>query len=80
MIHAYAILTGYIAMRGSLIIHLGMFIAMIAFVRFPDGEVLELSFPGGKIWYWFALLMHLILSFLQFTIIMKISVPLETFK
>ena len=77
MIHAYAILTGYIAMRGSLIIHLAMFMTMCFFVRLPDNDD---KFPGGRVWYFFGLFMHLILASFQFSIVMTSNPPMETFK
>ena len=37
MIYAYNILTGYMAIRGCLFIHIPMFVAQLAFVRIPEG-------------------------------------------
>ena len=65
MINAYAILTGYVALRGSMAIHLSMLLAMIIFVRVPGTDDLETSFPGGRLWYVFAAFMHLLLALLH---------------
>ena len=78
MIHAYAILTGYIAMRGSLVIHTALLVAMLCFVRIPDDY--HNSFPGGKIWYIYAVIMHVILALLNFSTILQLNNAGETFK
>ena len=78
MIHAYAILTGYIAMRGSMVIHAALLIAMIAFVRIPDDY--HNSFPGGKLWYIYAIIMHLILALLNYASMARTTNAGETFK
>ena len=80
MIHAYAILTGYIALRGSSVIHFSMLVAMIVFVRIPPDEELLIAFPGGEAWYFYALFMHLILGFLHFTTMIQTIDAVETFK
>ena len=78
MIHAHAILTGYTALRGSPIIHLAMFFAMLIFVRVPDE--IEESFPGGNYWYPFAAFMHFILALLTFTSFISGIDAIETVK
>ena len=78
MIHAYAILTGYIAMRGSFVIHTALFIAICFFVRVPDDY--HNVFPGGKIWYVYNIIMHVILALLNFTATRTITNAGETFK
>ena len=71
-IHAYAILTGYIAIRGSAFIHVPMLLVMI-FMNIPtEEEFAELDgatessirylTSACKTWYWYALGMHFILS------------------
>ena len=67
MIYAYNILTGYMAIRGCMFIHIPMFFAQLAFVRTPknlgDGfEELEESFSA---WWNLGLSMHFILAMLH---------------
>ena len=77
MIYAYNILTGYMAIRGSLFIHIPMFIAQLIFVRPPEGlgdgfEALEKSFRD---WWLFSLIMHLILSLVHFLRVFSWGLP-----
>ena len=67
MIYAYATLTGYVALRGSMIIHFAMLIVMLTFVHVPPEGQLETSFPGGGIWYVFACIMHAAMGALHLT-------------
>ena len=67
MIHAYNILTGHLAIRGSFFIHIPMFMAQLFFVKPPQGlgigfEALEKSFRD---WWIFSLLMHFLLAFVN---------------
>ena len=78
MIHAHAILTGYTSLRGSPIIHLAMFFAMLIFVPVPDA--MDESFPGGGYWYPFAAFMHFILALLALTSLINGNDAFETVK
>ena len=78
MIHAHAILTGYTSLRGSPIIHLAMFFAMLIFVPVPDE--MDESFPGGNYWYPFAAFMHFILALVTFTFFLNGIDAFETVK
>ena len=67
MIYAYNILTGYMAIRGCMFIHIPMFFAQLAFVRTPKNlgegfEDLEESFNS---WWHLALFMHFIMAMLH---------------
>ena len=78
MIHAYNILTGYMAIRGSLFLHLPMFIAQAIFVRYPtdlgdDGY--EEFMHALKLWYWLALIMHFLLAFVHGLVIAPYAIP-----
>ena len=66
MIYAYAILTGYVAIRGSMFLHIPMLIAMVAFVRIPEAEDDPALVDAWRIWYTYAAIMHAILAILHF--------------
>ena len=87
MIHAYTILTGYVALRGSGMIHLSMFFAMIFYVRVPeckddcfceekifdDGTVENYLLNAQEFWYRFGLIMHFILWYMNFAVFVNRS-------
>ena len=73
MIYAYNILTGYMAVRGTIFIHLPMFIAQLLLVNCPEnlGEGFEeLEFTLRSQW-WLQLILHFFLGALQFAIIIQ---------
>ena len=65
MIHTHAILTGYIALRGSMLVHIPMLIAMLSFVRVPDAESPNIGAAWHKT-YMYAVSMHALLSVMHF--------------
>ena len=66
MIDAHNMMSGYNVLRGSLLYHIPMFIAMSIFIRIPAQEYMELAFPEEAnwaiYWYWTALGLHVYLS------------------
>ena len=74
MIYSKNILSGYVILRGTAMIHLPMLIVMLAVPRYTDDgwkfgipcpERDSLSFGGGWIWYLIAVTQHVFLSFLH---------------
>ena len=74
MIFVHSIISGYICLQGSFVIHIPMFLAMLHFVKVPDECDLITGFPGGaeslliepkyiQAWYIFCLTMHGVLAF-----------------
>ena len=67
MIYSYDVLVGYVTMRGSFIVHIPMFISMIAFLSWniPSDNNLEWSMPGANVWFNFGLGMHAVLGIIH---------------
>ena len=82
MIYSYSILTGYISLRGTIFLHLPMLIIMFFFVKVPKAsegeEDLEPLFWTWRIWYWFAFIMHGILTFMNVSLLYPMSSAVET--
>ena len=75
MIDTHSMMSGYHVLQGSLLYHIPMFIAMVVFIRLPDGEYLDMAFPekGHQAvnWYWIAMGLHVYLSLLQLIVILE---------
>ena len=78
MIYAYSVLTGYVTMRGSMFVHLPMFIAMMAFLspiwkkpgeegyQLPLPEEMEWQAASASFWIVYGTWIHFILATLHF--------------
>ena len=68
MIFAFSVLSGYISMRGSFVVHVPMGISMLLFYipglfgSLPSDEEMEWATPGGHRWAVFGLIMHAMLA------------------
>ena len=62
MIYAVSVLKAYTALRGTLVYHLPMGIAMLIFIRIPDNEE---NFPGAIWFYASSVALHFMLSFIH---------------
>ena len=55
MIFTHSIISGYICLQGSLVIHIPMIVAMLIFVKIPNICELKAAFPGkdeiNEEWY-----------------------------
>ena len=80
MIYAYATLTGYVALRGSMMIHFAMLIVMLTFVRIPPEGHIDSSFPGGGIWYIIACVMHAVMGLLHVSVFLQLPDGIMTAK
>ena len=67
MIFAYSILRGYTALRGTMVIHLPMLIAMLVFVEVPSTNCAneQKCFMRGPYWYQLAIFLHTTLALLH---------------
>ena len=77
MIFVHSIISGYICLQGSFVIHIPMFLAMLNFVEVPDRCDLVLGFPRNEdvsrwtgpehieAWYKFCLALHAILALIH---------------
>ena len=69
MIFAHSILSGYMVLQGSYVVHIPMLITMLLLVRdmIPtDDEVVQVMFRGSVIpWFWCAVTMHILLGLLS---------------
>ena len=87
MIHSKNILSGYVILRGTAMIHIPMLMVMLfiprySYSRYEKGEW-ELGIPipasdntnfdGGKTWYWIAVMQHLVLSFLHLNTMVSVT-------
>ena len=78
MIYSKNILSGYVILRGTAMIHFPMLLVMLFVPRYtgdgwlygwrlgvPIPERDSLNFGGGWVWYWLAVTQHVLLSFLH---------------
>ena len=86
MIYAYSVLTGYVTMRGSVFIHLPMFIAMLVCLspfygnQIPLPEEMEWQAASGGFWIYYGTFIHLVLGALHFLSFTEIPPKAVTYR
>ena len=87
MINSKNILTGYIILRGTALIHLPLVLIMLLLPRVHDGGLAigiprpqpdNTNFDGGHVWYTLAVTMHILLAFLHIFTFSEIPDQLKT--
>ena len=82
MIHAKNILSGYVILRGTFMIHIPMLMVMLFWPRYEKGEWEfgipipasdNTSFDGGRTWYRIAVMQHLVLSVLHLNTMVSVT-------